>query len=374
MSITIVEAKTKKALKDFVEVPFIIYKDNPYWVPPIKKDELNALLPEKNPCHKYARANFWVVYRDNQPVGRIGALIHHRAIEKTGQKLGRFTRLEFEDSREVVDMLFNTAETWLRENGMDGVEGPLGFTNLDHQGMLIEGFNYMPSIASEYHMDYYKKHLQRLHYKKQMDWVEFRLTLDKEVPEKAARLADMIKKRSRLKVVSFKKTKEIKPWAYKIFHTLNEAFAGLFSFVELSDEVIAYYINRYISAMNPDYVKVITTHADDVIGFIIGVPSLSEAMQKVNGKLTLFNAGQVLKAQKNPEVVDLFLTGVLPEYQAKGVSAVLINELQQVMIRDGVENVETTGIIETNHKAIQHWKNYQHIQHKRKRCFVKMFR
>ncbi|PIE87922.1 MAG: hypothetical protein CSA04_04550 [Bacteroidetes bacterium] len=240
--------------------------------------------------------------------------------------------------------------------------------------MLIEGFNYMPSIASEYHMDYYKKHLQRLHYKKQMDWLEFRLTLDKEVPEKASRLADMILRRYKLKVVHFQKANEVKPWGLKIFHTLNKAFADLFSVVPLDDDIINYYIKRYLPAIHPDYLKVITDQADEVVGFIIGVPSLSEAMQKINGRVTLFNVSSIFKAKKEPEVVDLFLTGILPEYQGKGVSGVLINELQKVMIRDKVEYVETTGIFETNHKAIQHWKNYQHIQHKRKRCYVKKFR
>jgi len=374
MSINILEANTKTILKDFVNIPFLVYASNPYWVPPIKKDELNALLPQKNPCHKYTDTKFWVAYRNGKPVGRIGAMVHHKAIEKTGKKLGRFTRAEFIDDREVVDLLFSTAEAWLHEQGMTGVEGPLGFTNLDHQGMLIEGFNYMPSIASEYHMDYYRKHMQRLHYKKQIDWLEFRLTLEKEIPEKAAKLAEMIKKRYQLQVKSFKKTAEIKPWVQQLFSTLNEAFEDLFSVVELTEDVVDYYMNRYLAAINPDYVKIITNKAEEVVGFIIGVPSLSEAMQKINGKVTLWNASAILKAKKNPEVVDLFLTGVLPEYQGKGVSAVLISELQQVMIRDGVETVETTGIFETNQKAIQHWKNYQHIQHKRKRCFVKMFK
>lgn len=374
MSIRIIEANTKKILKDFVEVPFIIYESNSYWVPPIKKDEFNALLAEKNPCFEFVDAKFWVAYQNEKPVGRIGAMVHHKAIEKTGKNTGRFTRAEFIDDKDVVDLLFSTAENWLKEKGMKGVEGPLGFTNLDHQGMLVEGFDYMPSIASEYHMDYYRKHLQRLHYKKQIDWLEFRLTLEKTIPEKAERLAAMVKERYKLNVVHFKKTKDVKPWVHRLFKTFNEAFVDLFSVVEMNKNVVDYYMNRYMSAMKPDYIKIITNADENVVGFIIGVPSLSEAMQKVNGKITIFNASKILKAKKKPEVVDLFLSGVLPEYQGKGVSALLINELQQVLIRDGVETVETTGIFETNHKAIKHWKNYKHIQHKRKRCFVKNFR
>lgn len=373
MTLQIKEVISKSDLKNFVRLPFLIYQSNPYWVPPIKKDEINSLVPAKNPCFKFVDAKFWIVYKNNMPAGRIGAMVHHKEIEKTKKKLGRFTRIEFIDDNEVVDALFSTAEAWLLQQGMEGIHGPLGFTNLDHQGMLIDGFNFMPSIASEYHMEYYRKHMQRLNYKKENDWLEFRLTLGNEIPEKATRLSDMMLQRFNLKVNHFKNTKELKPWIPKLFKTLNIAFSELAYVVGLDDDVISFYINRYLQAINPAYVKVLSDDQDQVAGFIIGVPSLSEAMQKINGKVTLFNASAILKAKKKPEVVDLFLTGVLPDYQGKGVSAILINELQKVMIQDGVEQVETTGIFESNNKAIQHWKNYQHIQHKRKRCFVKLF-
>lgn len=374
MSISIKEVTTKKEIKEFVNLQFSIYENKPYWVPPLKKDEINALRPEKNPCLKFGESKYWIVYKDNKPAGRIGAIIHHKAIEKTGEKLGRFTRLEFIDDKEVVDLLFKTVEDWFKEKGMKGFQGPLGYTNLDHQGMLIEGFDYIPSIASEYHLPYYQNHMRRLQFKKQIDWLEFRLTLGNEIPEKAARVSALILEKYHLTVKNFKNTNELRPWTDKIFKTLNSSFSDLFSVVELNDDVIEYYINRYMKALNTDYVKVVLDDKETIVGFIIGVPSLSEAMQKLNGKITLFNASAIAKAKKEPEVVDLFLTGVLPEYQSKGVSAVLINELQKVMIRDGVEQVETTGIFENNHKAIQHWKNYQHIQHKRKRCFVKIFK
>jgi hypothetical protein len=255
---------------------------------------------------------------------------------------------------------------------MIGVHGPLGFTNLDHQAILIEGFDHLPSIASEYHLPYYKEHFEKAGYEKEMDWVEFRLKLEKEIPEKALKLNDMIQRRYNLNVVHFSSKEEMKAYANKIFDLLNTAFSELFSFVPMSPRLSQFYINKYFNILNPEFVKVIEKEGE-VIGFIVSLPSLSEAMQKAKGKLLPFGWWHLSKALKNPKVVDLLLTGIHPDWQAQGVSAILITELQKVMQKHGVEFVETTGMIETNEKAINHWKNYDHIQHKRKRCFRKMF-
>lgn len=371
MSVTIRQVVSKGDIKKFVQFPFDLYKDNAYWVPPIKNDEIKSITPEENPAFKYNKAAFWLAEKDNKVVGRIGAIISPASNEKNNEMLCRFTRIEFIDDTEVSEALINTVIAFAKENGMQGIHGPLGFTNLDHQGMLIEGFEKLPSIASEYHMPYYQKHIEALGFEKEMDWVEFRIKIFKEIPEKAVKLNELIKKRYDLTVIHFESTKELKPYGYKAFHLLNNAFADLFSFVKMPDDLLEFYINKYIEVLNPKFVKVIEDKDKQVIGFIISLPSLSEAMQKAKGSLMPFGWTYIMKALKHPKVVDLMLTAIHPDWQAQGVSAILITELQKVMIAHGVEYVETTGMIETNDKAINHWKNYDHEQHKRKRCYIK---
>lgn len=373
MAITIVPAKTKAELKAFVDFPFALYKGNTYWVPPIKADEIKSLMPETNPAFDFCDAAFWLAKKDGKVAGRVGAIINKLSNEKTGEQMARITRLEFIDDKEVVTALLDTAERWAKDKGMKGVHGPLGFTNLDHQAMLIEGFDYLPSVASEYHMPYYQKYMEALGYEKEIDWVEFRLKVLEEIPEKAVKLNDLIKKRYNLTVISFTNREQMKPYAMKVFHLLNEAFNDLFSFVKMPDRLLQFYIDKYFSMLNPHFVKVVEDENKNMIGFIVSLPSLSKAMQKANGKLFPFGWYHIIQALKHPTEADLLLTGIHPDWQAQGVSALLITELQQIMISHGVKWVETTGMIETNEKAINHWKNYEHIQHKRKRCYRKMF-
>ncbi len=373
MSIVIKACETTHDLKKFVQLPYELYSTNPYWVPPIKQDELKALQRVSNPAFDNCEAKFWVAYKNNKAVGRIGAIINHAANEKTGEKMCRISRIEFIDDKEVSKQLLATAEKWARDNGMEGIHGPLGFTNLDHQAILIEGFDHLPSIASEYHLPYYKEHFEAAGYEKEMDWIEFRLKLEKEIPEKALKLNDMIQRRYNLKVVHFTSKDEMKAYAPKIFKLLNDAFGDLFSFVQMSEKLSEFYSEKYFNILNPKFVKVIEDKDNNTIGFIISLPSLSKAMQRARGKLLPFGWYHITQALKKPKVVDLLLTGIHPDWQAQGVSALLITELQKVMMEHGVEYVETTGMIETNEKAINHWKNYDHIQHKRKRCFRKMF-
>ncbi len=370
MSIVVKELNNEKDYKDFINVQFDIYKGNNYWVPPIKNDELKALKPENNPAFRFCKAKFWAAYKDGKTVGRIGAIINEKYNEKTGEKTGRFSRAEFINDPEVSNKLFETAENWLKEQGMTEVQGPLGFTNLDHQGMLVEGFDHLPSVASEYHLPYYKEHLERLGYQKEIDWIEFRLFLE-GMPEKAKRGAELVQKRSNLSVKTFTKTSELQVYATQLFEILNEAFKDLHSVVQLDKEMIEYYVKRYLMMLNPEFVKLVFDENNNLIAFIVGLPSLSEALQKANGKLFPFGWYHIKKALKKPKVIDLMLTGILPEFQAKGVTAVLFYELHKVMEKYGVTEMETTGIFETNEKVIINWKNYEHIQHKRKRCWKK---
>ncbi len=371
MGIEIREVTNKSDRKAFVNLQFALYKGNAFWVPPIKDDEIKSLESEHNPAYRFCKAKFWLAYKEGKCVGRIGAIINEKYNQKVGTSIGRVSRIEFIDDAVVVDLLFKTAEDWLRAEGMKEVQGPLGFTNLDTQGLLIEGFDHLQSIASVYHHAYYQGHFERLGYVKEIDWLEFRLTME-AIPEKAAKLAEMIRQRYNLNILTFTRTKDLIPHGHRVFKLLNAAFEELFSVSAFDDDMISYYSNKYFKLLNPKFVKLIETKDGELAGFIIGVPSLSKAMQKANGSLYPFGFIPVLKALKHPEEMDIFLTGVDPKMQGTGVPAILINELQKTILEHKIEFVETTGIFETNHKAIQHWKNYKHIQHKRRRCFKKL--
>jgi GNAT superfamily N-acetyltransferase len=371
MSIEIKEVRSKKELHDFVMLPYRLYRKNPFWVPPMIEDEKKALQTETNPALEFCQTKFWVAYKNSICIGRIGGIIIPARNEKTGKKEARFTRPEFIDDEKVADLLFETVTQWAKQQGMEMLLGPLGFTNLDHQGLLIEGHEWMQAVASGYHFDYYHKHYVRLGFEKEIDWLEFRITFPEALPEKSFRVADMLKERFGLKNLEFSSKKELEPYKEQIFKLFNQAFRELFGTYELPDKLIKFYIDKYFPILNPNYVKLVVDKNDGVTGFLIALPSLSKAMKKAGGKLFPFGWYYLLRAFKKPVEMDLMLTGVRPEFQKMGVAALLMNDLWKTANKAGIKFVETTGMLENNHVAIQMWKSFDHIQHKRKRCFRK---
>ena len=370
MSVEIREVVDKKTMKDFVDLPYRLYKENKFWVPPIKSGEKDSLLPEKNPAFKFSKAKFWVAYRDGVCVGRIGGIVNELWIKKEGKKKGRITRSEFIDDAEVANTLFETVEKWLTDEGMESIHGPLGFSNLDHQGVLVEGHDWLPSFFSDYHFAYYQKHYEEYGFKKEIDWIEFRLTFPEQLPEKSIKVGKLIMKRYSLKSLNFTTKKELEPYKKKIIDLFDVAFAELFGTYPFPAEMKQFYVDKYFPVLNPRYVKIILGKDDEIYGFAISMPSLSKAMQKAGGKIFPFGWWHINKAINNPEEADLVLTGVKPEYQKLGLVALLINELWETANSDNVKFVETTGMLENN-SAIQLWKSFDHIQHKRKRCYMK---
>lgn len=374
MGISIKEVIDNQTLNDFVKLPYQLYKSNKYWVPPMINDERNALIPEKNPAFDFCNVKLWVAYKDGKCVGRIGGIINSLWIEKKGKNIGRFTRPEFIDDAEVSALLLKTVEDWFKVEGMEELQGPLGFSNLDHQGCLIEGHDWLPSVASDYHMPYYLNHFESLGYEKEIDWLEFRITFPDALPEKSYKVAEMLIKRYGLKPQNFTSTKEVEPYKDKVFKLFNDAFAELFGTFKLPPKLVKYYINKFFPMLNPRYVKIILDKEDELAGFLIAIPSLSKAMQKANGKLLPFGWWHLMQALKKPKEMDLMLTGVKPELQRMGVAALLMNDLWKTAKEDGIKYVETTGMLENNNVAIQMWKSFDHIQHKRKRCFKKLLK
>ena len=372
MAIHIKEVNNKKDLKRFVLFPFKLYKKNQYWIPPLINGELETLTPDKNPAFDYCEASYWLAWKDNEIVGRIAGIINHKYIEKWHKKQAGFSRFDFIDDEEVSQTLLEKVESWAKSNGMAGVHGPIGFTNFDQQGMLVQGFDELPTIASTYNYDYYPKHIEKLGYIKDVDYLEFEAKVPDAVPEKAERLAQIVMKKNRLKLVKVSSKKALLPYAKPIFDVINAAYHPLFSSVELSEELIAMFIKKYFSFILPQYVTIVLNEHEKVIGFQITMPSLSKAFQQAKGRLFPFGFVHILTALKKPRYLDLYLVGILPEYQNKGISAIFMNELTRIAIANHIISAETNSELEENTKVQDFWKYYEARQHKRKRVYVKI--
>lgn len=371
MGVLIREVTSKDDLKKFIRFPFQLYQDNPYWVPPLISDEVKTLSKEKNPAFEFCDAKYWLAYKDSKIVGRIAGIIHHKYNDKFNQKHARFGWFDFIDDTEVSRSLMNTVEIWAKEKGMKDVHGPLGFTDMDGEGLLIEGFDELSTLGAIYNHPYYQRHIENCNYEKDVDWVEFSVSLNQSIPEKVTRIAEAVAKREKLKFLRVKKAKEMLPYARDIFYLINETYKDLYGFVELTDKQIDMYVKAYFGFIKPDYVPVILDEKNKVAAFGITMPSLSLAMQKNKGKLFPFGFIHLLKAMRNNPNVDLYLTAVRPDLQNKGVNAMLINEMNNVFIRNKIKMVETNRELEENSKIQAQWKFYDARQHKRRRCYKK---
>ncbi len=371
MEVTIREVQTKGELKKFIKFPFEIYKGSKCWVPPLLSDDKNNLNRKKNPAFDFCDAKYWLAFKNDKVVGRIAGIINHRYNEKVGKKTARFSYLDFIDDNEVADKLLSKAESWAKENGAVSIHGPLGFTDMDPEGMLIEGFAELGTIATIYNHPYYSKHVERLGYTKEIDWIEFEIYPTKETPEKIERIANIVLERYKLRVLKVKKAKELLPYAHQIFEVLNLAYKDIHGFVSLTEKQIDLYVKQYFGFIKPDFVPVIVNEQNEVVAFGITMPSLSKAFQKIRGRLLPFGFIQILRAMKNNPRADLYLTGVRPDYQDKGVNAVLISETNKTYKKYNIQVVESNQELENNTKVQAQWRLYERRQHKRRRCYIK---
>ena len=373
MSVTIREVTSKDELRRFVKFPIDLYKGNPYYVPGLIDEEMITLSRDRNPAFENCEAIYYLAYKDGRIAGRIAGIIAHAANRVWHQRRARFGFVDFIDDPEVVDALFHAVEEWARQKGMQAIHGPMGFTDMDHEGMLIMGFDQVGTMATIYNHPYYPEHMTRMGYTKDQDWHEFKIYIPDAIPEKHQRIAEIVKKKYGLKVVKFRRRKDIDPYAHKVFETLNAAFAPLYGFAPLTERQIDYYVNIYIPMLRLDLVTVIVREADDaVVGFGISLPNLSHALQKARGRLFPFGVFPLLKALKSKaRVVDLYLTGVLPEYQNKGVNALLFTDLIPQYIKMGAEYAESNIELENNTAVQAQWDYFRREHHKSRRAFIK---
>lgn len=369
--ILIKEVTSLRELKKFIYFPYKLYADNPHWVPPLISDELNTLRKDKNPAFEYCEAKYWLAYRDDEIVGRIAGIISHKYIEKWKNRYARFGWIDFIEDFEVAEALTQTVEKWALSKGMEGVHGPLGFCDLDKEGMLVEGFDELGMMITIYNAPYYHEYMERLGYGKDVDWLEFEIKTPETMPEKIVKINNLVMKRLKLKIFTAKKSKEFLPYAREIFYLLNEAYKDLYGVVELTEKQIGAYVKQYFSFINPDYVRLILDEENKVVAFGIAAPSLARALQKTKGRIFPFGFIQLLKALKSNDRLDLYLVAVKPELQGKGVNAMILADITQTAIKNGLKFAETGPELETNKDVHSLWKFYETRQHKRRRCYIK---
>lgn len=372
MNIVIKEVTGKTELRQFVRFNIDLYKGNPYHVPSLIYDEMMTLDRKQNPAFEVCDAIYFLAYKGDRIVGRIAGIINRRSNEVWNQKRARFGFVDFIDDDEVVDALFNAVRLWAKQQGMEELCGPMGFTDLDHEGMLVHGFDQLGTMATIYNHPYYPQQLERMGFVKDQDWHEFKVYVPDCVPEKHLRIGEIVKRKYGLKVVKCKSKKEVMPYARPLFETLNISYAPLYGFSPLTDKQIDYYIKMYIPMLRLDLLTLIVREEDNaVVGFGISIPSLSRALQKSKGQLWPFGWFHLLKALRSkPEIVDLYLMGVLPEYQSKGVNALLFNDLIPIYKSLGVVYAESNPELETNNAVQAQWDYFKREHHKTRRVFI----
>ena len=371
METKIKEVITKEQLKKWIDFPNKLYKDNPYYVPFLFPDELSTFTREQNPAHEYCDTKLFLAYQDNKIVGRIGIIVNHAYNKKWGKNAIRFTRFDFIDDYDVSRALFDKVLEMAKEYSLTQAMGPIGFHDLDHEGMLVDGFDQLNMSITFYNHPYYLDHMQRLGLSKDIDWVEYKVYIPKESNPRFSKVSDYLLKRNGFQLVNYTDRKTLKKDAYEAFGVIDEAFAKLYGTVPLTDKVIDRAIKDNISIVNMKYVCSIKDKEGKIIAFALMVPSIAKALKASNGKLLPFGIFKMLKALNGKnEVMEMYFTGVKPEYQKSGVMGIVLNYMVNVCIANGVKYCETGPELETNEAVQSMWKDFEVEQHKRRRCYI----
>jgi GNAT superfamily N-acetyltransferase len=371
MTIQIKEVTTNRDLRTFIRFPFELYRGNRFWVPALEFDELNTLRRDKNPAFEHCDARYWLALDGKRVVGRVAAILNRRHIEKWNQRYMRFGWIDFIDDPAVSSALFRSVESWALQSGMTAVHGPLGFTDLDREGMLVEGFDELGTLATLYNHAYYPQHMEKLGYHKDTDWVEYELSAPEAPNETIARIADLSLRRNKLKVLHPRNKRELLPYAPALFQLLEDEYKLLYGTVPLTEKQVAAYIDQYFGFVTPDFVPLVMDQDNRLIAFGVIMPSLSRALQKSRGQLFPFGFIHLMRALKKNDRADLYLVAVRSEYRGKGVNAILMDRMHAVFNRLGITRVESNPELETNADVQGQWKYYEKRQHKRRRVFIK---
>lgn len=371
--IVIKEAKTKAEYLAFVKFPYSLYKENPNWVPPLINDEIETIDPDLNPVYQNANASFFLAYQDEKIVGRIAAIVNWIEVKEIKKSKVRFGWFDVIDNINVTKSLIDCVIKFGKDHNLESVEGPLGFSNLDKAGLLIKGYEEQNTMITLYNHPYYSEHLKKLGFNEAAKWVEYEIKIDdfESSPEKVKRFSKLIMERYNLTLLNFKNRKAIIPYVDQMFELLDKTYNKLQSYVPIQDYQIENYKKRFLKFINPDFIKCIIDQQGKLICFSITMPSFTEALKKVNGQLTLFNSIHILKAMYFNKRASFYLIGVRPDYQNKGITAIIFNEMQKLFNKQNINIVETNPELEENTAIQKLWKNYEHRLHKRRATFSK---
>lgn len=375
MSVEIREVNGKKEMKIFVQFANKMYYGNPYYCPTLDFDELNTFNPKVNPSLDFCTFQCFLAWRGKECVGRIAAIINPIANEKWNCKKLRFGWFDFIDDLEVSKALLDAAVAWGKKNGMTEVNGPVGFTDFDKEGLLIDGFEELSPMSTLFNAPYYAKHMEAYGLTKEADWVELYMTVPEDLPEKWYRVADAVSKRSKVHAVHVKNKRELfKRYPnQEYFKLLSEAYSVLYNYQPLTEKQMKYIADMYIPFLNFDLVCLVENEQNELVGISIGIPDLTHALQKCNGSLFPFGWYHMLKALKAKQIPlwDFLLIAVRPDYQDKGINATIFADQMPYFRQYGIKNCETTIILEDNVKNLANFMYFEHRQHRRHRAYMK---
>jgi len=374
MAIEIREIHSRCGLRKFIQFANELYKDCPYYCPPLLFDELNCFNPKRNPALAVCEFQLWMAYRAGKAVGRIAGIINRKANEKWGYKHVRFGWFDFIDDLEVSKALLDTVAAWGKARGMDALNGPVGFTDFDHEGLLLEGYEYLAPMASLYNYPYYVKHVEAYGLVKEADWIELQVYPPQGCPERLDRISEIVKQRSHVRVDKVKNSRElVRKYGIQYMDVIDEAYQKLYNFQPMTKEQKNYYKNMYFPILNFDFVTLVVNEKDEIVGVGLGMPDISKALRKCGGRLFPFGWYHILKAlkAKQMDVFNLLLIAVRPDYQDKGINALFFQDQIPRMNKYGIKCLETTSILETNTKNISNFTQFDHKQHKRRRAYIK---
>ena len=369
--VEIQEVLTKKDLKQFILFPRKLYADNPNWIPDLISDELTNLNSRKNPAFNFCEARYFLAKKHGEIVGRIAGIINNKSNNKWQQKRMRISRFDFIDDNETVDALLGAVESYAKEKGILEVHGPLGFTDLDKEGALIEGFDRRSTFFTYYNAPYYQTQYERCGYNKDIDWVEYLAKIPQEASEKISRICDVVKKRNKITRFEFKTKRQLKPRIREIFDLINEAYAGLYGVTEITEEQKDVYVDQFLALINPDYLILLLDKEDKLCAFGLGIPSMADAVKKSKGRLFPVGWIRLYKAIQANDTLDLCLIAVRPDLQKAGLTAVLMHEMTISCARNNIKQAESGPELELNENVQALWKHYDVEIHKRRRCFIK---
>ncbi|MBR2069894.1 MAG: hypothetical protein IJ981_00555 [Clostridia bacterium] len=372
MAIEIKEVLTKKSLWTWVRFPNKLYKNNEYFVPFLENDEFETFSKDKNPAYAFCETRLFLAYKDGKVVGRIAGLINHAYNKKWNKNAVRFTRFDFIDDYDVSKALFDAVVNWGKEKQFTEIMGPIGFTDMDHEGMLVEGFDQINMSITFYNAPYYLTHMEKLGLQKDIDWIEYKITVPKEIDPRIVRVAEHVIEKGEYKAITYTDRKVLYEDAFEAFRLIDIAFSKLYGTVPLTPEVIKGAIDGYIPLVNMDYICSVKDANGKIIAFGVMVPSIAKALKKSNGKLFPLGIFRMLNALKGKnDALEMFFVAVNPKYQMQGVPAVLINTILKNIIANGVKYCETGPMLETNTAVHSMWRHFDKKQHKRRRCFIK---